>query len=189
MATAELTDNVTCRGVAARLRSSWPRAYAATWLSTLACALLVAFIGEPARAFVRKVIDARMSPALNAHPTALHVLVLAAQNMPHAAWPLLLGGAGALQSARNRLITDALVWIALIANTASVGAALATYGARLLPYLPQVPLEWAALALGASAWVLQRDRALAPVQASALAGLILLILLGAAVLETYAVPR
>ncbi len=48
----------------------------------------------------------------------------------------------------------------IIVNTLQVGAALGAYGTALLPYIPQLPLEWGGLALGASAWLVQRRRAL-----------------------------
>ena len=70
-----------------------------------------------------------------------------------------------------------------------MGAALGAYGARLLPYIPQLPIEWAGLALGASAWLLQRRRALTVPEGLALLALTVCVLLCAAVIETVAVPH
>ena len=78
---------------------------------------------------------------------------------------------------------------ALLANTTAVGAAIGTYGARLLPYIPQLPLEWAALALGASAWLVQRRRALLISDALGVLVLIATLLLMAGALETFGVPH
>ena len=85
--------------------------------------------------------------------------MLAAHNIPIVAWPLLLGVLGAHRHRLARQSPTASAGV-LIANTLPVGAALGAYGAALLPYLPQLPLEWAGLALGASAWLVQRRRAL-----------------------------
>ena len=77
----------------------------------------------------------------------------------------------------------------MIVNVLPVGAALGAYGLPLLPYLPQLPLEWAGLTLGASAWLVQRRRALTLPQGLGLLALIAGVLLCAAVLETVAVPH
>ena len=78
---------------------------------------------------------------------------LAAHNLPIAAWPLLLGVLGAhrhrLGPACHRRRSAGVHH----RDTLPVGAALGAYGAALLPYLPHLPLEWAGLALGASAWL------------------------------------
>ena len=75
------------------------------------------------------------------------------------------------------------------ANVLPVGAALGAYGPPLLAFIPQVPFEWAALALGASAWLMQRREPLAVREGLALFAVIGGLLLCAAVLETVAVPH
>ena len=51
-----------------------------------------------------------------------------------------------------------LVIAALIAeNTIAVGLALGRWGDRLLPYVPQLPLEWTALGIAGAAWLTARD--------------------------------
>lgn len=189
MATAELNEEAATSRLLVALRRSWPCAYVAAWLSTLACALLVAAAGGAAQAWLRELIGARLDPALNAPPALGHVLALAAHNLPITAWPILLGVVGAHRSASGRLAADVLVAAALIANTTQVGAALAAYGPPLLSYLPQLPIEWAALALGTSAWLIQRGRPLAFGESIALFALSAAVVLCAALVETVAVPH
>jgi hypothetical protein len=138
---------------------------------------------------VRRLVGARLDPALNAPPALDHVLALAAHNFPITAWPILLGVVGAHRNARPRLVGDALVLTTLVVNTAPVGAALGAYGVALLPYLPQLPVEWAALALGASGWLIQRRRPLTPLEGLVLFAATVALVLGAAVIETVAVPH
>jgi len=189
VATAELNEEAETYRLLVDLRRTWPWAYAAAWLSTLACALLVAAAGGAAQAWLRKLIGARFDPALNAPPALGHVLALASHNLPITAWPILLGVVGAHRSAGSRLAADLLVVAALIANTALVGAALAAYGPPLLAYLPQLPIEWAALALGTSAWLIQRRRPLARSEGIALFALTGAVVLCAALVETVGVPH
>ena len=66
---------------------------------------------------------------------------------------------------------------------------LGAYGVALLPYIPNVPLEWAALALGASAWLVQRRRPLTLREGFVWLALIVGVVLCAATLETVAVPH
>ena len=58
----------------------------------------------------------------------------------------------------------------------------------LLPYIPQLPLEWAGLALGVGAWLLQRRPALTGREGLALLALTACVAARAAVIETVAVP-
>lgn len=169
------------------LRSAWLTAYAATWAVTLGSAALVALLGATAKAPVRRLLRLRLEP--NGPPQLGHVVALAAHNIPIAAWPLLLGVIGAHHHRLGRKIADSVLLACIIVNTLPVGVALGAYGAPLLPYIPQLPVEWAGLALGASAWLLQRRRALAVPEGLALLALTACVLLCAAVLETVAVPH
>jgi hypothetical protein len=189
VATAELNEEAATYRLRSALRQYWPCAYVAAWLSTLAFAGCVTLAGRSAQAWVRRVLGARLDAALNAPPALGHVLALVAHNLPITAWPILLGVLGAHRGARGRLAADVVVGAALIANTAPVGAALAAYGPPLLPYLPQLPIEWSALTLGTSAWLIQRHRPLARSEGIALFGLTLAVVLFAALVETVTVPH
>lgn len=171
------------------MRHAWLTAYTATWTLTLSAGALVAIdrarLGRP----VRRLLDLSLSPEHNPPPNIAHVLVLLVHNLPLAAWPLLLGVVGAHSNRLTRSIADVTVVGWLAANVLPVGAALGAYGSRLLIYLPQVPFEWAALALGAGAWIEQRHGKLATREGVVILGLIGGALLCAATLETVTVPH
>lgn len=91
--------------------------------------------------------------------SAWRALAIFAHNLPIAVWPLLLTPLGAHRHRWTRTAADLLVTASLAGNVAPVGAALAAYGPRLIGYLPQLPLEWAALACGPAWWLIARRRA------------------------------
>jgi hypothetical protein len=171
------------------LAGVWLRAYGAIWAATLASTALVALSGTGARAWVSQLLGLRLDAGRNPAPSVAHVLALVAHNVPIAAWPLLLGVVGAHRHRLGRRVADTLLVACMIVNVLPVGAALGAYGLPLLPYLPQLPLEWAGLALGASAWLAQRKRALALSESLAVLAVLAVVLLAAGVLETVAVPH
>jgi hypothetical protein len=171
------------------LRRAWLFAYAATWVLTLVSAALLAVNPAGLDGPVRHVLGATLDPQRNPPPSIGHVLLLLAHNLPLASWPLLLGVVGAHCRRLARQAADVLVAAVFTVNVLTVGAGLGVYGLPLLPYIPQVPLEWAALALGASVWLMQRRDPLTGRQGAALFALIEGVLLCAAVLETVAVPH
>jgi hypothetical protein len=189
MATAELSHARGALRLLRALRCAWPRAYAAVWLSTLCSALLVALLGAGLERHVRTLLGLGLQPAANASPSLARVVALAAHNFPIAAWPVLLGVLGAHQHRLGRQVADVAVLGSLLANTAPVGAAFASYGVALLAYVPQLPLEWAGLALGASAWLVQRRRPLVPAEGLLLTAMTATVLVCAAAVETMAVPH
>jgi hypothetical protein len=195
MAAAELTKAPVVAPDASRRRlpeglpAAWLYAYAAVWTATLASAAVVALAGPPLTLPVRHLLALALTAHRNPPPRVGHVLALAAHNIPIAAWPLLLGLAGAHRRRLATRFADGALLACIILNTLPVGAALGAYSAPLLPFVPQLPLEWAGLALGASAWLVQRRRALTLPEGLVWLALIASVLLCAAVLETVAVPR
>ncbi|HYM55447.1 MAG TPA: hypothetical protein VES97_08800 [Solirubrobacteraceae bacterium] len=187
MATAELTRADRRWRLPLGLRSAWLRVYIAIWTATLGSAALVALCGAAAKAPVRGLLRLRLKP--NAAPELGHVVALASHNIPIAAWPLLLGVIGAHHRRLGRKVADVVLLTCILVNTLPVGAALGAYGTPLLSYIPHLPVEWGGLALGASAWLLQRRRALGVPEGLALLVLTTCVLLGAAVVETVAVPH
>ena len=116
--------------------------------------------GDRSRCRARRLLGLALSAQRNPPPQVGHVLALAAHNIPIAAWPLLLGVIGAHRHRLATHVADGVLLACIIANTLPVGAALGAYGTAVLPYIPQLPLEWGGLALGASGWLVQRRRAL-----------------------------
>ena len=142
------------------LPALWLHAYAGVWVATLAPAAVVALVGRPLAQPARRLLGLALSAQRNPPPHVGHVLALAAHNIPIAAWPLLLGVLGAHRYRLATHVADGVLLACIIANTLPVGAALGAYGTALLAYIPQLPLEWGGLALGASGWLVQRRRAL-----------------------------
>ncbi len=177
------------RWLPAGMAHMWPYAYAGVWAATLAPTALVVLVGRPLALPTRRLLGLALSAQRNPPPHVGHVLALAAHNIPIASWPLLLGVLGAH---RHRLAmhgADGVLLACIIANTLPVGAALGAYGTAVLAYIPQLPLEWGGLALGASGWLVQRRRALTASEGIGLFALTVAVLLCAAVLETVAVPH
>jgi hypothetical protein len=169
-------------------RATFASAYGAVWAATLASAGLVALGGTPAAGWVRRTLGLTLTPSEQT-PAVAHVLGLAAHNIPLAAWPLLLGPLRARDSHRVRRAADVLVFACLLANCIPVGAAIGAYGTPLLPYIVQLPVEWAGLAVGYGSWLLERRSPLGRGRRLRLGGVIVVTLLTAAALETYATPR
>jgi len=187
MAATELS--VTSSAHPASPLRAWLYAYAAVWSATLTAAAVVLLVGAPLSATTRGLLALSLHPGSTPTPTLRHMGALAAHNIPTAAWPLLLPIVGAARRGWSRITADTLLAACLIANTMPVGAAIAAYGSALAPYIPQLPLEWAGLALGAAAWLLERHQALSIHGRLRCLALIVVVLTSAAALETFAVPH
>ena len=170
------------------LRRAWVRAYGTIWVATLTSAVVVGLSGASVRALVRHLLGLHLGPEWNPAPSVARVFALVAHNVPIAAWPLLLGVVGAHRHHLARRIADILVVACMIVNVVPVGATLGAAGSALLPYIPQLPFEWAGLAFGAGAWVAQRKRALTVAEGLTVLAMTSGVLLAAAALETLAVP-
>ena len=159
-------------------------ACAVIWAATMISAAVV--IAVPgAGADVASLIAA---PRPTLTPSVATALGIGAHNVPLALWPLLLpvviGPAG-----RWARVGDACVVVALALNGAVVGVALGAYGVPLLRYLPQLPFEWAAWAVGSGSWLLARQRPTSRRERLALALVAVLLLAGAAAVETFLTPH
>ena len=175
-------------GTARGVRTACTRSYALIWAATgLAAAAVHAGGGSAARA-VRGVLQLQLRSTVHHPHTLASIATLTAHNLPIASWPLLLALAGADSSRAGRAAGDTLVLVGIAANTLPVGAALGAYGSALVAYVPQLPVEWAALALGAAAWILERQRPLTRRERLTWLAAITACVLAAAALETTAVP-
>jgi hypothetical protein len=72
------------------------------------------------------------------------------------ALPFLLVAFGTHHGRYRRHLGDAAIVGVLGVNAVKVGLALGRWQGRLLPYLPHLPLEWAAAAIAAGAWLYAR---------------------------------
>ncbi len=103
--------------------------------------------------------------------------------------PFLLVVLGFPHSRLGRRAGDLLVTILTAASTTPVGLELGRWQGRLLPYLPQLPVEWAALTLAVNAWVTARNGHVTIRRLGPLAAVTLALLTAAASLETWCTPH
>lgn len=164
-------------------------AYGVIWALTFGSAALVALIGGPLARALRRLLGLTLEPQRRPPAQLTHVLALAAHNIPIVAWPLLLPLLGSPQGRLATRAADGLLAACVLVNVLPVGCALGAYGTALIPYIPQLPLEWAALALGLASWRVQRRRRLQHREQLICIAAIVSLLLCAASLETLAVPR
>jgi hypothetical protein len=166
-------------GLAASVLSS----YGLLWLGTL----LAAIIAIPIAGSVREAFGLRLVPA--SAGTVSMAGLIAANNARETALPLLFAAFNV--GGRRWLVVmgDVVVSASLAVNVARGGLALGAYGADLLRFLPQWPLEWGGLALGLTGWRRARrgDRDACELVLLSVGAATLICL--AALLETYAVPQ
>jgi hypothetical protein len=132
--------------------------------------------------------DRRPQPTL--HGTPAEALAILLGNARTLALPLLLSAGRWHTHPSTRLVGDLLVTALVIANPVNVGLALGRHPTALPAYLPHLPLEHAALAIAASAWLTRRLPDRRPTAGLlACAALTLTLTALAALIETYAVPH
>ena len=138
-------------------------------------------------------LDPQLPCGARPHPTLTGSLGEAAwllqNNARVLAAPFLLVLLGFPQSRFGRRAGDLVLTALTAASTIPVGLELGRWQGRLLPYLPQLPLEWAALALAVHAWVIARSGQVAIRQLAPKGAVVLALLVIAASLETWATPH
>ena len=102
-----------------------------------------------------------LAPSTHPHPT-LHGTLgelesVIATNLRVLAAPFLLTVFRWPAGRVTRRLGDLLIAALIAENTITVGLAVGRWGERLLPYVPQLPLEWAALGIAGAAWLTARD--------------------------------
>jgi hypothetical protein len=152
-----------------------------------------AVIGLTALGIGLALVDPPLAGSTRPHPIFTGSLGDAARilqnNARVLATPFLLVLLGFSQSRLGRRVGDLIVTALTAVSTIPVGLELGRWQARLLAYLPQLPLEWAALALAIHAWILARNGRASTHRLMVLAGLALALLIAAASLETWATPH
>ena len=126
-------------------------------------------------------------PALDG--TITEAVWILQNNLRVLAVPFLLAALRFPESRLGRRGGDVIVAGLVAASTISVGIALGRWGQRLLPYLPQLPLEWAALAIATSAWLTARHGHAHARELAVLGATTAVLLIGAATLETWCTPH
>lgn len=127
------------------------------------------------------------------HPTLTgsvgDALSILQHNLRVLAAPFLLCLLRLRASRLGRHAGDILILAIAAASAIPVGLGLGRWHTTLLPYLPQLPLEWAALAVAICAWLTARHDRATLRELAILASATALLLLGAASLETWCTPH
>lgn len=133
-----------------------------------------------------------LAPGGGPHPTlrgnVADLLSILAANLRLLAVPFVLALLGFQHSRRARGFGDLVVGAVVTLNALRVGLAIGRYGTDLIPYIPQLPVEWLALALSASAWMSAR-RGAQPRELRTTAPLTLLAAVTAAAIEALLTPH
>ena len=131
-------------------------------------------------------------PRPTLHGTPGEVVSIFVTNARTLIAPLLLA-AGRWHTGRTTChVGDVIVAAIVVSNPVMVGLALGRHPIELLAYLPHLPIEDAALAVAASAWVARRVRRgddPPPASIARYAAMTAAVALFAAIVETYAVPH
>lgn len=164
-----------------------PLAFGRFWRS---CILVFAITAAAALATVfalhgQDATAAHLGDALSAHDLLpIFSRNLATFSIPAALVWILRPWDGGIRVAAG----TAICAIVLVPNAVLVGIAIGTYGTRLLPYLPHLPIEWAGFAWGVATWWTACLRKLTAHQLIALFLVNCPLLLAAALVEVYATP-
>ena len=110
-------------------------------------------------------------------------------NLRALATPFLCVALGLPDSRLGRHTGDLLVLAITALSAIAVGIELARWNTILLPYIPQLPVEWAALSTAVTAWLAARRGAVDRWAVTELAVLTAVLLALAACLETWCVPH
>ena len=157
---------------------------------TLTATAITAVLGLAALAAAASTAAARGLWAGPPHPvlegTAAELVDVLATNLPALGVPLLLAATLAGQGRAWRALGDLITAAVMVTSPLLVGAALGAWGTRLVPYLPHLPLELAALSCSCAAWWSRRNH---PRPVGRLALCVLCLAVPAAAVEVYATPR
>ena len=184
MTLAHPTQRADVGGAAAH---AWLLVLAALWTVTLLTAALTAAL-PPLAESARELLRLRLEAVGNPPPSLARATAIAAHNVQTAGWPLLLPLVGAHRNRLTRVVADVAVAAMVAVNAIVVGLAIGSYGVSLLPYTPQLPLEWAGVALAPAAWLATRTADHRP-PLHRLAAVMAVLLAAAAVVETTLVPH
>jgi hypothetical protein len=110
-------------------------------------------------------------------------------NLRVLAAPFALWALGFSSARHTRQLGDLLVFGLAALNTLEVGIELGRWGFELVPYVPQLPLEWAALVAALFAWLTARNQNPPRRHMLLLAAAVIALLAGAAIVETWCVPH
>jgi single-strand DNA-binding protein len=153
----------------------------------------IAVVGLTVVGAIAAVIDPSLGPGTRPHPMITPGLAAAwsiwQSNLRVLAVPFVLAALRFADTALGRTVGDVIIAALTAYSTLTVGLAIGRWQWALIPYLPHLPFEWAALSLAVGAWLRVRQHAVDWLGLAGLGGVIVVLLAGAAVLETWATPH
>jgi hypothetical protein len=132
-------------------------------------------------------LPATPHPAL--HPTLGAWAAILAVNARVLCVPFLLTALGLGEREWGRRLGDLAVLVLLLINGGLVGVELGRWGTRLLPYVPQLPLEWLAAGTSVAVWSRARHARVGHTQLIWHAAVVLALLMAAAAVEVLLTPH
>jgi hypothetical protein len=125
-----------------------PRAICVCWFGLAAATVLGAGL-----AIALPTLAPAAHPHATLRPSAGAVASIVLNNLRVLAAPFILVAARFERAHATRLVGDAIVAAILIGNAIAVGLALGRWRGELIPFVPQLPLEYLAAATAAATWV------------------------------------
>ena len=98
-------------------------------------------------------------PHATLHPSLEPIASILLNNVRVLAAPFILVAARFDRGRVSRLVGDAIVAAILVGNAIAVGVALGRWRGALIPFVPQLPVEYLAAATAATAWLNARRHA------------------------------
>lgn len=176
-----------------RGHAGWLSTAIGTWvLALLVCLLLAATVSfaPGGHSLARALLGAgaRIAPHPASGRTVVYALGLLLNNTIVALWPLT--GLFVLRDFPSSLrrVFIGVVVLSGARSAAPLAAAIGLWGTRLLPYIPNAPFELAAITTGGVLYVLASGQRLSGRALRTGVTAVLVLLLIAAALETWAVP-
>lgn len=126
------------------------------------------------------------------HPALAAIVSILVTNLRVLAAPFILAGFRFPSGRRARLLGDLIVGGILAGNALRVGLALGRWQGRLIPFVPQLPLEYLAASTAATVWLDARGRGAErpdPRTIASYAALTMLLVAAAAIVEVLATPH
>ena len=160
------------------------RAHVALWTTTAAAAATVA-LSPPLADTMREALRFSLQPSSGSIDEALAITTANARVLG----AVLLAALAVRAAPVLKPALDALVGLVVGANAVLVGIAAGTYGARALPWLIHLPLEWAAVGTALGLYAIARRRPPGHQELAGAGVTIATALATGAAAETYITPQ
>jgi hypothetical protein len=125
------------------------------------------------------------------HPSPGAIASILLNNLRVLAAPFILAGARFGATRVSRFTGDAIVATILAGNAIAVGLALGRWRGALIPFIPQLPIEYLAAATAAAVWIEARRPASSPARRTAVtsAAVTIGLVAAAAAIEVLLTPH